>query len=115
MVNRILVGAHYGFGSWLAQRVTAAVMAVYSVLLLIVLLCVQPADYAAWHGVFNPEWMRMATMLFWLSLCYHAWIGVRDIIMDYVKPAAARLIAHVVVIVALIGCAGWALQILWRA
>jgi succinate dehydrogenase hydrophobic membrane anchor protein len=47
-------------------------------------------------------------------LAYHAWVGVRDIWMDYVKPVAFALILQVFSIVWLVGCAGWAIQVLWR-
>ncbi|MGH8677940.1 MAG: succinate dehydrogenase, hydrophobic membrane anchor protein, partial [Burkholderiales bacterium] len=43
----------------------------------------------------------------------HAWIGVRDILMDYIKPASVRLGLEFVVAVLLVGYAGWAIQILW--
>jgi succinate dehydrogenase / fumarate reductase membrane anchor subunit len=114
MVNRVIVGAHYGFGSWLAQRVTAAAMAVYTVLLAVILLVTQPGDFDTWRSVFDPMWMRLATEVFWLSLFYHAWIGVRDIIMDYIKPVWLRLVAHSVVILVLVAMAAWSVQILWR-
>ena len=45
--HRIVVGAHYGWRDWLAQRVTAVVMAVYTVLLLGLLLWFGGLDYAA--------------------------------------------------------------------
>jgi succinate dehydrogenase / fumarate reductase membrane anchor subunit len=35
--------------------------------------------------------------------------------MDYIKPTAVRLTLHVLTLLALVGCAGWAVQILWRA
>jgi succinate dehydrogenase / fumarate reductase membrane anchor subunit len=42
-------------------------------------------------------------------------VGVRDIIMDYVTHAAwLRLVLHVATLVWLVGCAGWAVQVLWR-
>ena len=49
-----------------------------------------------------------------LALAYHAWVGVRDIWMDYVKPVGVRLSLQVATIVWLLGCVGWALQVLWR-
>ncbi|WP_260464932.1 succinate dehydrogenase, hydrophobic membrane anchor protein [Streptococcus pneumoniae] len=49
-----------------------------------------------------------------VSLTYHAWIGVRDIWMDYVKPVAVRLTLQVLTILWLVGCAGYAAPILWR-
>jgi len=48
-----------------------------------------------------------------LSLFYHAWIGVRDVVMDYVKPPGVRLLIHVLVIIALLLYAIWSVQILW--
>lgn len=58
--------------------------------------------------------MKMLTFLAFVSLTYHAWIGVRDIWMDYVKPVAVRLTLQVLTILWLVGCAGYAAQILWR-
>ncbi|HEX6829590.1 MAG TPA: succinate dehydrogenase, hydrophobic membrane anchor protein [Burkholderiales bacterium] len=113
MVKRVVVGAHYGLRDWLAQRVTAAVMALY-VLLFVALLLAQPAmDHAAWKAMFGNQWMRLATMLFLMSLYYHAWIGLRDILMDYVQATGARLVAQVLVILALVLFTVWSAQILW--
>jgi succinate dehydrogenase membrane anchor subunit len=115
MVKRIVVGAHYGFRDWLAQRVTAVVMAVYTVIFVVAFAASKPADYAGWKAFFGQGWLRFATLLFFLSLLYHAWIGVRDVLMDYIKPVWLRLTLEVVMILVLLGCGGWAVQILWRA
>jgi succinate dehydrogenase / fumarate reductase membrane anchor subunit len=115
MVNRVVVGAHYGLRDWLAQRVSAAVMAVYSIIVLVALAVSRPADYAGWKAWFGQGWLRFATFLFFVSLLYHAWVGMRDILMDYIRPMGVRLFLQVLVILALVGCGGWALQILWRA
>ena len=58
--------------------------------------------------------MKLATFVTLLSLFYHAWVGVRDIWMDYVKPAGVRLTLQALTIVWLLACAGYAAQILWR-
>ena len=114
MVNRVVVGAHYGLGGWLVQRVSAVVMACYTVLFAVALAASRPADHAAWKAFFGYGWMRFATLLFFVSLLLHAWVGMRDILMDYVKPTGLRLALEVLVILVLVGCAGWAVQILWR-
>jgi len=114
MVNRVIVGAHYGLGGWLVQRMSAVVMALYTVLFAVALAAARPADHAAWKGFFAPGWMRFATLLFFVSLFLHAWVGMRDILMDYIKPTGLRLALEVLVILVLVGCAGWAVQILWR-
>ena len=113
MVNRVVVGAHYGLRDWLAQRVTAAIMALYCLFLATSLLLQTQMNYQAWAGLYASQPMRTFTLLFLLSLFYHAWFGVRDIVMDYVKPVAARLLIHVSVILALLLYTIWSVQILW--
>jgi succinate dehydrogenase / fumarate reductase membrane anchor subunit len=114
VVNRIVVGAHYGLRDWLAQRITAAIMAVYTVIVLVVLIGGTPVTYAVWKDLFTQGWMRVATLLFAASLAWHAWVGMRDILMDYVKPAGARLTLEIAVLLMLAGYLGWTVQILWR-
>lgn len=113
MINRTVVGAHYGLRDWIAQRATAVVMALYTLLMLAVVLIVCPQDFTAWRGIFANGFVKFATFLFFVSLFWHAWIGVRDIWMDYVKPTGLRLTLHVLTILALVGYTGWAASILW--
>ena len=114
MVERVVTGAHYGLRDWLAQRITAVIMAVYAVILLVVLISGVPISYAVWKDLFAQGWMRVATLLFAASLAWHAWVGMRDILMDYVKPTGVRLALEVAVLLALAGTLGWTVQILWR-
>jgi len=113
--KRTVVGAHYGLRDWLAQRVTAAIMAVFTVLLLVqVIFSKGPSGYESWAGIFSSQWMKTLTFSVIIALLYHAWVGVRDIWMDYIKPTGLRLVLQVLSIVWLVGCAGWAIQVLWR-
>jgi succinate dehydrogenase / fumarate reductase membrane anchor subunit len=114
MVNRIVVGAHYGLKDWIIQRATAIIMALYTVLFLAVVGAVGPDTFEAWRGIFAGGFMKFMTFLFFISLFYHAWIGVRDIWMDYAKPDGLRLILMIATAAVLVGYAGWAVQILWR-
>jgi succinate dehydrogenase / fumarate reductase membrane anchor subunit len=110
-INRIVVGAHYGFRDWLGQRVTAVLMALYSIVLVIDLLVKRPTDYLAWFNIFTPIWMKVATLTFLACLFYHAWVGMRDIWMDYIKSTALRLVLEVLTLVYLVACGMWALKI----
>lgn len=114
MVSRVVVGAHYGLRGWLAQRISAIVMALYTLVFVVALVAAKPADHGAWKALFSQGWMRFATLLFVVSLLVHAWVGMRDILMDYVRPAGWRLALEIVVILVLVGAAGWAVEILWR-
>ena len=113
--KRVVVGAHYGLRDWLAQRVTACLMALFTVILLAqVIFSKGPIGYDKWAGIFHGQCMKFLTFVVILALLYHAWVGIRDIWMDYVKPVSIRLPLHVLSIVWLVGCAGWAIQVLWR-
>lgn len=113
MLERIVTGAHYGLRDWLIQRVTAVVMAVYALCMTAYVIWVQKLDYDTWTALFSSNVLRSFTLLFLLALFYHAWIGVRDIVMDYVKPAGVRLLIHVLVILVLLLYVIWSVQILW--
>jgi succinate dehydrogenase / fumarate reductase, membrane anchor subunit len=112
--KRLVVGAHYGLRDWLAQRVTATIMAIYTIILLVWFFSAGNFSYDGWAAIFSIQWMKLATFVTLLSLFYHAWVGVRDIWMDYVKPVGVRLVLQVLTIVWLVACAGYAAQILWR-
>ena len=112
--KRLVVGAHYGMRDWLSQRVTAVLMAVFTVVLVVQLLFGGPLGYDRWAGIFAAQWMKLLTWVVIVSLAWHAWVGVRDVLMDYVKSVGARLTLQVLTMVWLVGCAGWAVQVLWR-
>jgi succinate dehydrogenase / fumarate reductase, membrane anchor subunit len=112
--KRLVVGAHYGLRDWLAQRITAVLMALFTVALLVQFLMPGELGYDRWAGIFSQQWMKLLTFVTIISLAYHAWVGMRDIWMDYVKPVGARIVLHVFTLVWLVGCACWAIQVLWR-
>jgi succinate dehydrogenase / fumarate reductase membrane anchor subunit len=113
--KRLVVGAHYGLRDWLAQRITAAVMGIYTIILLVAfMLCKEEVQYQAWAGLFARQWFKVATFITLVALFYHVWVGMRDIWMDYVKPLSVRLVLQVLTILWLVGCAGYSIQILWR-
>jgi succinate dehydrogenase / fumarate reductase membrane anchor subunit len=114
MVKNIIVGAHYGLKDWLIQRISAAVMAAYTVIFVVLLAGQESLTYETWRAFMAGGFMRFLTFLFIVSLMVHAWVGVRDIWMDYVKPTGLRLALHALTLLALLGYTGWAVSIIWR-
>ena len=112
--KRTVVGAHYGLRDWLSQRITAAVMALFTLAVVVQILLPGEVGYDKWAGMFSRQWMKVLTFTVIVSLLIHAWVGMRDIWMDYVKAMGWRLTLQAVTIVWLVGCAGWAIQVLWR-
>ena len=113
--DKLPVGAHYGLRDWLSQRVTAVVMTLYSALFLGIVLWHGGLDYATWQALFAGHAFRIATFLFMASLLVHAWVGVRNILMDYAKPTSVRLTLEIVVVCVLTAYVAWTVQVLWGA
>lgn len=111
--RRAITGAHYGVKDWLVQRVTAVLMTVYLIVLAGVLFVVTPQDYVAWKDIFSHQGMRIATFVFFMCIFWHAWIGMRNILMDYVHATAIRLTAQILVVTALLFYWVWTAEILW--
>lgn len=114
MVNRIVVGAHYGLRDWLMQRITAVVMVVATVVFGVFFVTHPGLQFEDWQAFLSYQAVRVLALLFLLSLFLHAWVGVRDILMDYIKPVGPRLALQVAVIVVLVCYALWTVSILWR-
>ncbi|GBG14623.1 succinate dehydrogenase / fumarate reductase, membrane anchor subunit [Novimethylophilus kurashikiensis] len=98
---------------WLAQRITGALMAIYALMVGSVLYVQHPTEYGTWKALFSTGWMRAATLVFVLSLVWHAWLGMHDILIDYVKPALAHRILKNLVVLSLAVYAVWSMRILW--
>ena len=113
--HRLVVGARYGLRDWLAQRVTAVVLAAFTLFMLGFALWPGTLDYARWQALFANQAMKLFSLVAFVALLYHVWVGVRDIWMDYVKPVGLRVSLHVVTIVWLLACVGGAVQVLWRS
>ena len=97
------------------QRATAVVMALGVPLLAWQIVAALPLDYAAWRALFAPQWMRLVMLIFTVAVALHAWVGMRDILMDYVRHTGVRLALALAVIVTLAACVLWMAAILWGA
>ena len=106
-------GSHTGTGTWLVQRATAVVLALALPGLTIYFLAAMPLDFAGWQTLLAPQRTRVLMLLTAVALALHAWVGMRDIFMDYVHPTGLRLALYLAVIVTLAGSVVWLAAILW--
>jgi succinate dehydrogenase / fumarate reductase membrane anchor subunit len=72
-----------GLTAWLVQRLSAVYMGLFVMVLAVMLLTGPPIDYLRWHGLFAHSAFAIATTMFFLALLLHAWVGMRDVILDY--------------------------------
>ena len=102
-----------GLRAWLVQRITAVYMLLFIVLFLVHAMVDPPHSYPAWRAWLMNPGVSIATGLFFAALLAHAWVGVRDVIMDYIHPTALRfcLLAFLGLGLATIGA--WVVRILW--
>ncbi|MBT9567572.1 MAG: succinate dehydrogenase, hydrophobic membrane anchor protein [Thiobacillus sp.] len=110
---KLATGSHSGTGVWLLQRATAVLLTVALPVLLVLFLLAMPRDFAAWHAVLAPVWVRIVLLLTGASLALHAWVGMRDMFMDYVHSVGARLTLLLAVITVLSACVVWLAAVLF--
>ena len=112
-MKKPVTGSHSGTGWWLAQRISAVVMLIAGMVLFAGFWLVTPFEYASWQSMFASMGIKLLVWLLVASLCLHAWIGLRDVLMDYVKPILMRLALNVLFILTLVICVLWTTAILW--
>lgn len=103
-----------GLRAWVLQRVSAVYLALFIMAALMVLLTHQPVTYNAWHAWIAHPVVNIACMLFFIALVLHAWVGVRDVVIDYVRAAGTRFVALAGIAASLLAMLVWAFRILLR-
>jgi len=101
-----------GLQAWILQRITAVYLAVFSLVALPYLLFSPPADYLEWQRTVGNPWVYTTLLLFVLAVLIHAWVGLRDIAIDYVKPFILRLAVLILIGAALVVTGIWVVSIL---
>ena len=105
-------GGLQGLSAWVVQRVTAVYLALFVLVALVVLLLGRPRDFAAWQALVGHPAVLLAIALFYVALLWHAWIGMRDVFVDYLHVFWIRLTAYVLLVAFLIGCGLWVARVL---
>jgi succinate dehydrogenase / fumarate reductase membrane anchor subunit len=101
-----------GLKAWAIQRATAIYLTGFFVLLLGKFTLDPPTSHLDWRLWVADPLIGIATMVFFTSLLFHAWVGVRDVLMDYVKPITIRATLLTLAALTLLACGLWAAQIL---
>ena len=111
---RSLGSAHRGLMEWLVQRVTSIYLGVFTVYILVYFSVNPITSYTGWSTYFASGAVRLAWGLFFVSLLLHAWVGLRSIYLDYLKPDWVRFTVTVATAIAMTGLGLWAANILIR-
>ena len=104
-----------GMRAWVVQRITGIYIALFVVYLAWHFLVNPPGSYAAWSGWVGAPLVTVTGMLFFIAVLLHAWVGVRDIAIDYLWNAGVRIGVLVIVALVLLGSGIWAAKVLLLA
>ena len=102
--------AAQGLRAWLLQRFTAIYLGIYLVAVLAYLGYRGPLDYEQWRGLLGQPLMAVSTTLFALAVLLHAWVGIRDVLIDYVHAVWLRLFLMAAFALVLMGSLLWVLR-----
>jgi len=101
-----------GMKAWLVQRFSGVYIGLFAVLLVFILWGNQPMSYPVWVAVFADPWIQVMSGLFVIALLFHAWIGMRDVILDYIKPIGIKMFLMTAIVLMLLASGFWFLRAL---
>jgi len=101
-----------GLRPWVIQRVSAVYIVLF---ILYAIYCFFSADtiaFAPWKEWLYHPFNTMVVGIFFIALLFHAWIGMRDVVLDYVHNIMLRIFVLAMLIGVLIGSGLWLFRIL---
>ncbi len=120
MVTSVTNFGRSGLYDWLVQRVSAVILAVYTIFLVGFIVCTPDLGYEQWSELFGQLWMRVFSLIALLSIVAHAWIGLWCVLTDYVTTqlmgpsgTALRVVLQLALWVVLVAYMVWGVEILW--
>ena len=120
MATQITSYARNGVSDWLVQRITAFILALYTMVMAAYLVTQPEVTYVAWEGFMSQAWMQVFTLLALLATCAHAWVGMWTVGTDYLREHLMGNRGNVLRRIYLIGCVlitvlylVWGVDILW--
>lgn len=113
MVKTVTSFGRSGLYDWLIQRVSAVVLAAYSVFMVLYFLDTPGLTYEQWSALFENTAMRIFSLMALLSLGAHCWIGLWSVSTDYIKPMGYRFAFQMVTGAVMFAYTVWGVQLLW--
>ena len=99
-----------GLKAWVLQRFSGIYIAIFTLLLIFLIWKDYPFNYEQWTALFSQGWLQVSFSLFVLALLLHAWIGLRDVILDYIKPMGIKMLLMSIIVIMLLGSGVWLLK-----
>ncbi|AJJ63103.1 MULTISPECIES: succinate dehydrogenase membrane anchor subunit [Yersinia] len=115
MVSNASALGRNGVHDWLLLRASAIVITLYILYILGFVVIVPDITYEIWRGFFASHITKVFTLLTLLSILAHAWIGLWQVLTDYIKPLAIRLVLQLAVVITLLVYLLYGTIVVWGA
>ena len=99
--------------NWLMQRLSAVLLAAYAAIMPLYVWRTLAPGASGWHQLFMSAPVRLATLAFVLALALHAWLGMNEILLDYIKSPRLQVVLQALVVIWLLACVLFMIVILW--
>ncbi len=113
MVSNASALGRNGIHDWLLVRASAMLITLYIIYLLGFVVITDTLTYEVWRGFFASSFTKVFTLLTLFSILIHGWIGMWQVLTDYVKALAPRLLLQLVIVVALLSYAVYGTVVVW--
>ncbi|GAA6205825.1 succinate dehydrogenase, hydrophobic membrane anchor protein [Colwellia sp. 1_MG-2023] len=113
MVNNAATVGRSGVHDFILIRTSAIILALYTFYILGFFVTTNEVTYDVWQGFFSGLCTKVFTILALFSLLVHAWIGIWQVLSDYIKPAFLRGALQFIFAVTLLGYLVMGLLTVW--
>ena len=102
MVKAASTFGRTGSHDFILLRASAIIMALYTIFMVSFIVSADAITYVTWTNLFAHLGMKIFTMLALTAVLIHGWIGIFQVLTDYVKNTGLRAFLQYAVCVALI-------------
>jgi succinate dehydrogenase / fumarate reductase, membrane anchor subunit len=106
--------AFTGLAAWWVQRASAVCLLLFLLFAIGSFSLAPVHSYPQWRAWVARPGVTIAILAFFVALLPHMWVGLRDVLLDYAKPANLRRSLLAAVALGLLGLGAWVLSILLR-
>lgn len=113
MVSNASALGRNGVHDFILVRATAIVLTLYIIYMVGFFATTGEISWEVWTGFFASGFTKFFTLLALVSILIHAWIGMWQVLTDYVKPLALRLVLQLAIVVALVAYVLYGFVVVW--
>lgn len=104
-----------GLQAWALQRISAAYIGLYIIYLIGHFIFNAPETFEVWKAWVGSPFVSFFMLIFIAALLLHAWVGIRDVLIDYIKPIMQRVALLSLFAIGLIGSGLWFAKVVFLA